>query len=117
MKVAYVLATLKFLNYCLYTLIVPFFPIILANKGLSEKWIGYIFRYVLFKVFIIFKSAYPMSSIIFTPLIGGYITVIGRKKSLLLGCVISVSHTFKISVKLILVDRLRDVSFCQVYRK
>eukprot|EP00347_Sterkiella_histriomuscorum_P023007 403336314 len=45
MKVAYVLATLKFLNYCLYTLIVPFFPIILAQKGLSEKWIGYIFRY------------------------------------------------------------------------
>ena len=77
MKVAYVLATLKFLNYCLYTLIVPFFPIILTNKGLSEDWIGYIF------------SAYPMSSIVFTPLMGNYITSVGRKKALLVGCIIS----------------------------
>lgn len=47
MKVAFVLATLKFLNYCLYTLIVPFFPLILAHKGIDETWIGYIFRYVI----------------------------------------------------------------------
>ncbi|CDW73170.1 major facilitator superfamily protein [Stylonychia lemnae] len=89
MKVAYVLATLKFLNYCLYTLIVPFFPIILADKGLSEKWIGYIFRYIPSTLNSIF-SAYPMSSIIFTPLMGVYITKLGRKKALLHGCAISV---------------------------
>ena len=37
-----------------------------------------------------FYSAYPMSSIVFTPIIAVYITKIGRKRSLLIGCVLSV---------------------------
>ena len=61
MKLALTLAFLKFLNYCLYTLIVPFMPLILQQGGLSPVWIGYIF------------GAYPLSTILFTPLIGCYI--------------------------------------------
>ena len=58
MTVAFTLATLKFLNYCLYTLIVPFMPLILNKYGVSTQWVGYIF------------AAYPISTIICTPLIG-----------------------------------------------
>lgn len=43
MKVAYTLATLKLLNYCLYTLIIPFLPVILKEKGIKESLIGIIF--------------------------------------------------------------------------
>jgi MFS transporter, DHA1 family, multidrug resistance protein len=75
MKVVFTLASLKCLNFCLYTLIVPFMPLILSQNGLSPSWVGYIF------------AAYPLSTILFTPIFGHYITQIGRKRSLILGSV------------------------------
>ena len=73
MDVAKTLASLKFLNYCLYTLIVPFMPLILEEQGISTGQIGLIF------------SAYPAATIVFTPIIGHYMHAIGRKRALLMG--------------------------------
>ena len=73
MDVAFTLASLKCLNFCLYTLIVPFMPLILSKQGLSASWVGYIF------------AAYPISTIMFTPIVGYFQPLIGRKRSLLLG--------------------------------
>jgi len=75
MTVAVTLATLKFLNYCLYTLIVPFMPLILKQYGVSTVWVGYIF------------AAYPISTIVCTPLIALGSNTIGRKRSLLIGSI------------------------------
>ena len=77
LKLALTLAALKFLNYCLYTLIVPFMPLILAKHGLDKAWIGYIF------------AAYPVSTICFTPIVGIWMPQIGRKHTLLVGSFVS----------------------------
>ena len=77
LQLALTLACLKFLNYCLYTLIVPFMPLILSNGGLDPAWIGYIF------------AAYPIATISFTPLVGYCMPKMGRKCALLIGSITS----------------------------
>lgn len=56
-----------------YALIAPFFPLELEDKGITEQNIGFIF------------SIYSLAVIIFSPLVGRYIEVVGYTKMLISG--------------------------------
>ena len=85
MKLAYTLACLKFIKNCLYTLIVPFLPLILRDKGIEDHWIGIMFRY---NQILTVYSIPPFATIIFAPLASYLSPYLGRKIALIYGCII-----------------------------
>ena len=56
-----------------YGLIAPFFPQELSSRGMTQKWIGLIF------------ASYPLSTIIFSPIIGKLYPYTGRRSLILFG--------------------------------
>ena len=58
---------ISILNCSAYTIIAPFVPLILDKKGIDQKWMGWIF------------ASYPISVILFSPLVGKMLSKSGRR--------------------------------------
>ena len=75
----------NFFSASVYTMMAPFYPPVMTDKGVSFSMIGFIF------------ASFPLVSLIASPFVGKYLYVLGRRNTFVFGVFMNCLSLFLIA--------------------